>query len=553
MLTAAPLTEAAAARSRDDLLRFLRLLATAVAIALAVACVNVANLMLMRGTERQRELSIRAAVGASRRRVVRQLLVESTTLALAGGVLGVGIALLALRLLTAFALPGGIALSELALPMDARVLGFTAAVSMLCALGFGLAPALSGSRVDLMNAMRGVGESASGRWRGGSALLAVQVGLSLVLLVAGSLFVRSLQQALSVDLGFRSDGVAAVAVGLQQHGYSGDDADLFVTRVLEETLRQPGVHRVAAGSRVPLEGSSRLPVSPGPGRGGATAGADRREATAIITISPGYLDAVGLRLLRGRDIEWSDREGTPLVALVTESAARRMWPDEEAVGQELVVLFGQPYTVVGVVADAHLARLTDTEPHVFLAMLQRRTFTMDRMRLVAAADNPGVALGALRSAVQAVDRRLPTYQERSLQQHVAALLMPQRFGSILLAAFGVVALLIAAVGIYAVASYDVARRYREIGIRAALGAGRLQLLRLVLSRAGASIAAGIAAGVLLAAFATRGLQTLLFGISHYDAVSYVAAVLVLALVAVGASWLPARRAARVDPLVVMRE
>jgi putative ABC transport system permease protein len=152
-----------------------------------------------------------------------------------------------------------------------------------------------------------------------------------------------------------------------------------------------------------------------------------------------------------------------------------------------------------------------------------------------------------------VDRRLPTYQERSLQQHVAALLMPQRFGSILLAAFGVVALLIAAVGIYAVASYDVARRYREIGIRAALGAGRLQLLRLVLSRAGASIAAGIAAGVLLAAFATRGLQTLLFGISHYDAVSYVAAVLVLALVAVGASWLPARRAARIDPLVVMRE
>lgn len=553
-LTAAPLNQAAAARSRDDLLRFLRLLTAAVVIALAVACVNVANLMLMRGTERERELSIRAAVGAARSRVIRQLLVESAVLALLAGVLGAGLAFVSIRLLGAFSLPGGIALAELGLPMDGRVLGFTAGVAVLCALGFGLAPAIASSRTAVMDTLRGGSDGGRGRSRAGNLLLTLQVALSILLLVAGSLFVRSLQQALAVDLGFRSAGVGAVSVGLRQHGYTAKQLDSFVADVLEHAAARPGVQRVAAASYVPLEGANRLPVVIGSANQAAPDGFEDGPQTALLQVTPGYLELLSIPLLHGRDLVWADRDGAPRVALVTESAARRFWPDQSALGQQFVVMFGEPYTVVGVVADAHLTSLTDREPHLLLPLLQSRNLGgMDRLRLIAAAGEPGTAIQALRSAVQSVDRRLPTFQERSLEQQIDMLLMPQRFGSILLSVFSAIALLISAVGIYAVAAYNVARRHREIGIRAALGAGRARLIRVVVGGAGIAICAGVAAGLFAAAYATRALRGLLFGIGPTDPLSYAAAVVALVVVALLASWVPARSAARVDPLVVMRE
>src|SRR5690606_25608718 len=233
LVEARPLTEVAVGRSRDDLLSFLGVLAAVVGVVLTIACVNVANLLLMRSRERQREMSIRAAVGASAARAVRQLLVESLVLATAAGACGVLVALAARRMVTSFSLPGGIALTDVALPLDLRVLGFAAAVSLGCAVMFGVAPAIVAARADVMTPLRGGKAGGPGRIRVGNAMVAVQVALSLVLLVAGSLLVRSLQQGLSVDMGFRSEGVATVAVSLRPQGYTSTDAAPFIRNVLD--------------------------------------------------------------------------------------------------------------------------------------------------------------------------------------------------------------------------------------------------------------------------------------------------------------------------------
>jgi putative ABC transport system permease protein len=342
-----------------------------------------------------------------------------------------------------------------------------------------------------------------------------------------------------------------VSVGLRQHGYGGEDADAFIRSVLEDAARRPGVQHVAAASAVPLEGVNALPVSTSLPAAGEFARGPRR---GLLQATPGFLDLYGVRVLRGRDFSWSDDDNAPRVALVTEQMARELWPGQEALGQQFVVMFGEPFTVVGVVADAHYTRLTDRQPLIILPLLQTKNMGgMDRLRIVAAGSEAASMVAALRAAVRATDGRLPTFGERSVQQHVEAVTMPQRFGSILLGAFGVVALLIAAVGIYAVASYDVARRHRELGIRAALGAGRRALVQKVLGRAWLAVAAGVAVGAVLAAWATRGVQGLLFGITPGEPVSYVAAATLLVAVAAVASWLPARRAATVDPAQVIRD
>lgn len=560
LITAAPMTEAAVARSRDELLRFLSMLAVVVGVVLAVACVNVANLLLMRSRERQREMSIRAAVGASAARVVRQLLVESVVLALAAGAGGVLVALAARRLVTSFSLPGGISLTDVSLPMDLRVLGFSAAVSLLCAVVFGVAPAIAAARADVMDALRGGQAGAPGRILIGNAMIAVQVALSLVLLVAGSLLGRSLQQGMSVDTGFRSDGVATVAVSLRPHGYSTEQAEPFIQAVLESTRTRPGITHAAAGTRIPIETEAfRMPIfdadaaaAHDPTSGRIPAGDAPR--LPLVGITPGYFETLGLEIVAGRGIEWSDRAGTPDVAVVTEAAARVLWPGSNPIGRGFVPMFGDPITVIGVVRDAHLTSLSEREPHIFLPLIQTFNLAgMDRLRFVAAGSSAAGSMNALRDVIRSADPQLPLFDERNVKQRIDAVLMPQRFGSLLLAALAAIALLTCAIGIYAVAAYDVATRRRELGIRAALGAGRRELVHAVVYRAAAAICIGVVAGLALAAVTTQGLRGLLFGITPYDPVAYLAAAVLLGLVAVLAGWLPARRAARTDPLSVMRE
>jgi predicted permease len=549
VVLATPLGEAAAARSREELLRFLAVLAAVVAVGLAIACVNVANLLLMRTTERRRELAVRSALGADGGRLARQLSAENLLLGVAAAVLGVAIALGAMRLLAAFSLPGGIALGDLALLLDLRVLGFAAAVAVACTLAFGAAPALAARRTHVAESLRSAAHGGRFRWRGGSVLLAAQVALSVVLLVAGFLFLRSLQAGLAVDLGFRTEGVSSAAVGLRQHGYDADRAEAFIREVLERAMANPEVAGAVAASRIPIDPApTRLPVH------AADGGADApRRALPLIAVTPGYLDFFGIPLRGGRDFAADDRAGAPRVAIVTEAAAELLWPGQDPVGRELVVLFGVPYTVVGVARDAHFTRLAEREPLVFLPLAQSLSITLERIHFAARGPDAAVALAAVRAAIHNADPRLPTFSERDAHAQLQAVLMPQRFGTLLLAVFGAVALLISAVGIYAVAAFDVVRRRRELGIRAALGAGRRRIVGGVLRRSALAVACGATAGTAAALLATRALQGLLFGIEATEPVSYGAAVLLMALVATLASWLPARRAAGVDPLLVVRE
>jgi predicted permease len=541
-----PLNEAAAGRSREDLMRFLRMLAAVVATCLAIACVNVANLLLMRATERTAEMSVRAALGGSRARLVRQLLMESLVLGLAAGAAGLLVGMGALRLLGAFALPGGISLEHLTPALDMRVFGFTAAVSLLCALLFGLAPAIAGSRANVMGALRQSSHGCGANLlRGGNALVSVQVALSLVLVVSALLFVRSLQTALSVDLGYRSQGIASVAVGLRQHGYDRERAAVFVNEAVANVVAQPGITAAAAATRVPIDpGAERMPLEPE----GSSVGTVR---SAVIFATPGYLDVLGVPFVRGRDIAVNDVRGSPQAAIITETAAEAMWPGEDALGRSFVIFFDEPWTVVGVVRDAHFTRLSDREPHVFLPYAQGPV--QARLHLVARGDNESTVLGGLRAAVRNTDDRLPTFHDLRFSDQLNAVLMPQRFGGVLLGAFGIISLLISALGIYAVANYEVTRRHRELGIRAALGANARALTRAVVARSGVAILVGVIAGLGLAAVSTRGLRGLLFGITPYEPISYFAAAAALGIVATLASLIPARRAARVDPLTVIRE
>jgi putative ABC transport system permease protein len=544
-----PAVEAAAARGRADLLRLLTILMVVVGIGLAIACVNVANLMMIRATERSREITVRSAIGASRARVLRQLMLENVVLALLAGAAGTLVGLLIMRLFGAFSLPGGLAIADLQLPLDLRVLGFTAAICLACAVAFGMAPALAASRVDVARGLREATAGTRSRWRGGSVLVSVQVALSVVLLVAGFLFARSLHAAFSVDLGFHSDGVASVSVGLEQHAYDQARADQFIEQVLAELGRRPGIDAAAASSKVPIDADAfRLPTR----AVGAPPDAPR-PMTPLVAVTPGYFRLFEIELVRGRNFDDTDRDGSPLVVIVTEQAAQQLWPGEDPIGRQLVPLFGGPFTVVGVVSDAHFTSLTTREPHIFFPITQARGFgVMSRLRIIARGETSRLALASARASVRAVDPRLPTFEERDVGEQINRVLMTQRFGAFLLGAFGVLALVISAAGIYAVAGFDVARRRRELGIRSALGATRGALAGTVLRRTAAACAVGVAAGLTAAAFATRGIEAFLFGVEHREPLSYIGAALVLAAIALLASWVPARRAASVDPLQAIR-
>jgi putative ABC transport system permease protein len=548
VVVALPLTEWAAGRSREDLLRFLAVLAGVVGIGLAIACVNVANLLLIRTTERRRELAVRAAVGAAGGRLARQLLAENLLLGAAAGVLGLGVALAVMRVLTSFSLPGGIALGELALLLDLRALGYAAAVALVATVAFGAAPALAARRTRVVDALRSAAHGGRFRWRGGSVLLAAQVALSMVLLVAGFLFLRSLLAGLAVDLGFRSDGIGSAAVGLRQHGYDAERAQAFIDDVLARATSDPAVTSAAAAGWIPIDpGALRLPVR------AAEGGPDGPPALLRVgNVTPGFFQLFGIRLLRGRDFGAEDRPGGRRVTVITAATAELLWPGADPLGRELA-LFGVPATVVGVVADAHFTRLTDREPVTFMPLAQNLGMTMERIHVAAAGSDAGAALRAVRAGIRGADPRLPIFAEGDVHGQLQAVLMPQRFGTLLLATFGGLALLISAVGIYAVAAFDVVRRRRELGIRAALGAGRRRIVGGVLRRSALAVACGAVAGTGAALVATRALQGLLFGIEATEPVSYTAAVLLMALVAALASWLPARRAAGVDPLLVVRE
>jgi predicted permease len=543
-----PLRDRFVASSREPIL----LLFGAVFLVLLIACANVANLMLARGAARQSEFAVRAALGAGRGRLVRQLLTESAVLAVMGAVLGVFTAQWAFAGLL-LAAPRRV--RELAsLSPDVRVLGFSLAVTVACTFLFGLWPSLRASRVDLNVALNdgARGTSSGGRLR---ALLVVgQFALSLALLASAGLVLRSFSHLLRTSPGFDPEGVLAVRLLPGGQAYDDDAArQRYFDRAYAELKLLPGVQEIGATDRLPLEGDYRLSYFiegyvPPPGQPDVS--------DLFRRVMPGYFHAMRQPVVAGREITAADDAKAPLVALVNEAWVRRYFPGRDVVGRRVRMDSRDPQvaqwrTIVGVVGDAHDKGLDQpAAPVYYFASAQ---MPPDQMTVVLRSAQPLLLVGPARAAVARLDASQPSGDIGPLEETLSASLAPRRFPLQLLGCFAVLAVLLSAVGIYGVTAYAVAQRTRELGVRMAVGASGADVVRLVLRQAFVLAAAGVAVGTLVALASAKVLASLLVeGVSTRDPLTYAAVIAVLSLVALAASAVPALRASRIDPMTALR-
>jgi predicted permease len=530
-----------------------------VAFVLLIACANAANLQLARAASRRREIALRAALGARRGRIIAQFLVESTLLALAGGVAGLMLAYGGVSLLRAGAADSIPRLDEVTI--DATVLAFTAFVTIASGLLFGIVPALGMSRADLSNVLKEGGKGASqglvGQ-RARAALVVAQVALSLVLLVGAGLLMRSFVRLQDVDVGFDPSGIQIVNVRLPRAQYpTPERATQLLAALLERSRRIPGVDRAALVSSAPFAGPNSgmvftVPEHP-PAPGDPAPDADYR------AVSPGYFRTLRIGLIRGRDFSDADRAGAPEVAIVSESAARSYWRDVDPIGRQLQVgggTTGLRYTIVGLVRDARYLGLDnpDVRPMIYFSasdsVVSRNLG--GAMAVVAHSTDAATFATQLRDAMRELDPQLPFGAVSSMQELVHRALATQRFAFVLFGIFALTALLIAAIGIYGVLSYLVRQRTHEMGIRAALGASSGALVGSVVRGAMRFVVPGIVIGVVGALLLTRLIANLLFGISPTDVATFAGVSLLLALTAALASFVPARRATKADPMLALR-
>jgi putative ABC transport system permease protein len=532
--------------------RALLVFIAAVGFVLLIACANVANMLLARAATRRKEIAIRTALGASRARVARQLLTESVLLAMAGGGLGLLLALWANEFL--------LALSAGALPrvehvaLDWRVVFFTLLVSVATGLVFGLAPALSASKTDLTESLKEGGRAGAAglRSRARSALVVSEVALSLVLLVAAGLLVKSFWRLQQVSPGFDPDGVLTMNVFLPGLRYPEEAQHaVFFERVLERVKALPGVRHAGATSNLPVSGNyDRLPIyveGQPPPAGGEAAEAER------YMVSDDYFRALGVPVLAGRGFGADDSPGKQPVVVVGEAVARASWPAGDAVGRRIKLGDTEnPWlTVVGVAGDVR--HYGPDTPANFQVYLPHRQSPSQAMTLVVrSAGDPEALAAAVRGAVWSVDKDQPVYDVKTMRQLLSASTAARRFNMLLIGVFASVALALAVVGIYGVMSYTVEQRTREIGVRVALGAGARDIYRLIVGRGMATAGLGVGVGLAASFAATRAMKSLLFGVEASDPVIFASVALLLSAVALLACYLPARRAARVDPAVALR-
>jgi predicted permease len=535
------------------------LLFGAVGFLLLIACANVANLLLARAEARQREIAVRSALGAGGWRVVRQLLTESLVLSSVSAIVGLGLAYAGVRFL-AWWNPANIP-RVAGVTLDARVLLFTAVVAILTSVLFSLVPALRAMKTDLTDSLKDGGQSAStggGRQRFRNALVVVEMALAVVLLVGAGLMLRSLWALQRVPLGFDPTSVLTMRIALPAASYeSPEQVEVFFQQLIERVRQLPGVRAAGAARSLPLGspiGDFGLMVEGYQPPPGTNAKGDWQ------IVTDGYLAAMGERVIRGRGIEPTDTGGSMLVALVNEEMARLYWNGRDPIGGRLKI-GGDPkrpfVTVVGVVADVRHNGITDVVKEKFyVPHTQWNTavgFPIRGMTLVIrAGGDPWALVGPTRQAVRSLDPSLPVANVRLMDDVVGAALSTPRFTGILLGSFAVLALLLSAIGIYGVLSYLVSRRTREIGIRVAIGAGRAEVLRLIL-RNGISLAlTGVAIGIGFALWASRLMSGLLHDVRPGDPVTFTAVGLLLTGVALIASLVPAWRATRVDPVVALK-
>jgi predicted permease len=533
----------------------------AVGFVLLIACANIANLLLARATARARETAIRAAIGAGRRHIVRHALAESLVLAAAGGVLGVIAAYWGVAALIAIG-PADIPRLGLA-RVDGPVLAFVVLLTLGAGLVFGLAPAARMAAQLPQDALKEGGRTGSSgrRDRLRNALVVGEIALALVLLTGAGLLIRSAIALNDVDPGFDPRGVLVGRVSLPASGYESPEAsEQAFARIAERLEQAPGVTAAGLVSSAPFEGGGDNGLIP-EGRPLDIASAIQSD---LRLVTPGYFRTMGLRLRAGRVFTAQDRAGGPLVMVINETLARRAWPGQDPIGKRVACCEPGPdggpnwKTVVGVVADVHADGLNRAAPSEFyLPMAQsphpawrwiERTMTL----AVRTAGEPMAAAPAMRDAVWGLDRSLPVYNIATMGDRRTASLASSRFSTLLLTAFGGIALLLAAVGVYGVISYGVTQRAQEIGIRVALGAGRARVLRLVVGHAAALTGLGLLLGLAGAMLLSRLMGGLLFQVSPTDPPTLGAGVLVLSGVALLAALLPAERAARLDPSVTLR-
>jgi predicted permease len=537
----------------------LAVLMAAVGFVLLIVCANVANLMLARATGRGRELGIRVALGASRARITRLILVESMVIALAGGAGGVLLGVFGVDLLRALVPPDlrrMIAGFDL-LTVNGAVLAFSAGLSIVSALLFGLVPALRAAHGSAGRESLRTGATTSGRERHRlrRTLVGVEVALALLLLVGAGLTLRTFRHLGTLYPGFEVQGVALTSLALPGRAYPEDpDAARFYSRLVERVAALPGVTAAGAANVVPLCGCNQTsgfsvigapPYPPGEGP---------EMDWRIIT--PGYFAALRVPLVRGRDFSSADGPDAPGVAIVNETLSRRWFPDGEALGRRLHVDGDttRPIEVVGIVGDVRHAGLTQqTPPEMYLPAAQRPAWEMTVAARATGGEQAAVALlPAMRAAVLEIDPNQPVYDQQTMGNLLAFSMLQYHFSLRLLAALGLIALVLAGVGIYGVIAQLVAERTREIGIRMALGGDQQAVQRLVVRQGIMPAALGIGVGLLLAPALTLLVRGMLVGVSPLDPLTFGAVAVLLLVVAVAACWLPARRAARVDPMVALR-
>ena len=543
-------------------------LITAVGFVLLIGCANLANLMLARADSRQREIAIRAALGADRRRIFQQLLVESVLMAMAGGVLGAGLAALSVRAFVA-SRPASVPRIDL-IAVDLRVLAFTSVLSIVTGIAFGLAPAIRASSVDLLTSLKEAARATIGSagTRTRSVLVVAEVALALVLLVGAGLTMKSFGRLMSIDLGFNPEHVVTMRMNLPSAGY----ADLsrwtaFHEQVLNRVSTLPGVEAVAMNSAVPLEGGGTESEVRYEGQPPPTSVREDAIMCLFQTSTPTYFRAMGIPVLKGRAFAASDTASSTPVAVVDETLVRRLFPTTDPIGKRIAFEFRgrgpqdpQPIwrEIVGVVRHVHHYGLVGEPPYVqvYTPFVQLPFWFLERRPTMALVTRttiePERLASAIRHEVAAVDRGIPVFGVQTMETTVAQTTEQSRLSVQLLTAFGALALVLVSLGIYGVLSFLVSRRTQEIGIRVALGATQADVIRQIVGQGMRLAGIGAAIGLAASWGITQSMRTLLYDLSPHDPATYAWIIALVTVVALIASYLPARRATQVDPLIALR-
>jgi predicted permease len=536
---------------RGPVLGFIGLLMGVVAFVLLLACTNIANLLLARATDRRKEIAVRLALGASRFRLVWQLMTESMLLSIGSGVLGLLLAFWLVNLAVLLKPPVDVPLM-IDLHIDYRVLIFTCLISLVTGVLFGLLPALQATRVDLIPALKDETSFGSSRrsWLK-SSLIVLQVALSLVLLVGGGLMFRALERAQRINLGFNPENAVEASFDLRLQGYEKGRGLEFQKSLLERVRALPNVDYAGMADLVPVDlHFSRDTIFI---EGEPLERANNAPRAMTSRISPGYLQSMNTRLLQGRDFTEQDDEKAPRVAIINETFARRFWPGKDPIGKRFS-LGSQESTrlqVIGVVQDGKYAGLNEApQPYVCRPLLQAYTGT--NTLVVRTDTDPQKMLAVIRSEIQQIDPQLPISSALPLAERMSLPLLPARLAASILGSFGLLALALAAIGIYGVMSYAVSRRTFEIGVRVALGAKPSDILKLTIGEGMKLALIGVVIGLSSALILTRLMKSLLFGVSATDPLTFTGVAALLIGVALLACYLPARRAMKVDPMIALR-